>query len=111
MPLDFSQRPVVPRDVLMRPVAGESVLLDLKSETYFGLDEVGTRMWQVLASGLTLERACQVLSIEYAADPKLLRGDLEDLVERLVNHGLLDLYPAQSAPLEDSVPPGSSLPG
>ncbi len=35
-------------DVLFRELAGEAVLLDLKSQRYFGLGEVGTRIWQLL---------------------------------------------------------------
>ena len=33
-------------DVLSQEVNGETVLLDLEGESYFGLNEVGTRVWQ-----------------------------------------------------------------
>jgi hypothetical protein len=35
-------------EVLFQEVGGEAVLLDLKSESYFGLDDVGMRIWQLL---------------------------------------------------------------
>jgi len=35
-------------DVLSQEVDGETVLLNLNSENYFGLDEIGTRIWQLL---------------------------------------------------------------
>ena len=35
-------------EVMSQEVSGETVLLDLQSESYFGLDEVGTRIWQLL---------------------------------------------------------------
>ena len=37
--------------LLAQELAGETVLLDLASENYFGLDAVGTRVWQLLNEG------------------------------------------------------------
>ena len=34
-------------EVLSQEVNGETVLLDLEGECYFGLNEVGTRIWRV----------------------------------------------------------------
>lgn len=89
--ITFNQRVTVPPDVLMREVAGESVILNLNTETYFGLDEVGTRMWQVLAESETIQHAYDTLLDEYEVDPARLRSDLVSLIEELVDHGLLDL--------------------
>jgi len=53
MPIPFDTRLVAPTDVLMRELDGEAVILDLKSETYFGLDDVGTRIWTHLTNAPT----------------------------------------------------------
>jgi hypothetical protein len=42
---DFSHRVEVPADVMMREIGGEAVIVNLDSESYFGLDDVGTHMW------------------------------------------------------------------
>ena len=76
-------------DVLFRDVGGEAVLLNLDSETYFGLDAVGTRMWQVLTTSPSLAAAHATLLTEYTVTPELLEHDLIELVDRLVAHGLL----------------------
>ena len=88
----FSQKVSVPGDVLVRNVAGDSVILNLKTETYFGLDEVGTRMWKSLKQGKTIHDAYESLIREYDVDPAILRGDFRKLIEDLANHGLLDLH-------------------
>ncbi len=49
--VDFASRVAAPRHVLVRALDRESVLLNLETERYFGLDEVGTRMWQLLNPG------------------------------------------------------------
>jgi hypothetical protein len=76
-------------DVVFREVEGEMVLLDLAAGRYFGLDEVGTRMWQVLTEADTLEAACEQLVGEFEVEPERLREDLLGLVEELRESGLL----------------------
>jgi hypothetical protein len=81
----------VPSDVLVQELEGESVLLNLNSGRYFGLDEVGTRMWQVLTTAGSIEAAHEMLVNEYDVEPERLRHDLELLVEKLAGHGLLEV--------------------
>lgn len=83
-----------PAHVLIRVLDKESVLLNLETERYFGLDAVGTRMWQVLTSAPSIETAFETLSTEYDADPGLLRQNVSDLVDRFVENGLLQVIPA-----------------
>lgn len=80
----------VPDHVLMRELEGEGILLDLETETYFGLDEVGTRMWAELVANPSVEEACRVLQEEFDVEPSVLRRDLERLVAELVETGLLE---------------------
>jgi hypothetical protein len=82
----------IPGHVLVQELAGESVLLDLNSEQYFGLDDVGTRMWKALTTNPTVQAACETLLSDYEVDAEQLRCDLEGLVNRLVEHGLLELH-------------------
>jgi hypothetical protein len=76
-------------DVLINVVDGEAVLLNLKSECYFGLDEVGVRMWQALTEMDSTKAAYESLLAEYDVEPEKLQHDLEDLIDQLVEHGLL----------------------
>ncbi len=79
------------KNVLCRGVAGESVLLDAASGSYFGLDEVGARIWALLAAGEPLERIVTVLAGEYDAPEERLRADLLALVEELAANRLVEL--------------------
>ena len=81
----------IPDGVLVREMAGESVLLNLNSESYFGLDEVGTRMWAVLVDAPSVATAFDALSCEYDVDPEQLRVDLHSFVQKLIDLGLLDV--------------------
>ena len=89
MTISFSDRVTVPDDVLISHLQEESVILNLDSERYFGLDDVGTRFLSVLTTSESIEAACEQLSEEYDVDNDVLRRDLLALVEDLVNKGLL----------------------
>ena len=91
MALVFSARLAVPANVLVRQVESESVLLNLTSERYFGLDEVGTRMWTALTTSPSIQAAYETLIAEYDVEDARLRQNLEELVERLVANGLLEV--------------------
>ncbi len=91
MPINipFSARVAVPDGVLARNLEGESVVLNLKTEKYFGLDEVGTRMWTLLTDATSIQSAYDSLAAEYDVEPAQLRADMEKLIGELVEHGLL----------------------
>ena len=90
----FNQRASIPKDVMVRDVAGESVILNLNTGTYFGLDEVGTHIWNALQQAGTIQEAYASLIGEYDVDPETLRIDFQNLIEELVKHGLLALVEA-----------------
>lgn len=92
--ISFSARAVVPSNVLVRFLDQESVLLNLETERYFGLDAVGTRMWQVVTAAETVNAALAQLVEEYDAPPETLRTDLTKLLQHLIENGLIALQPA-----------------
>lgn len=89
MPAAVQRRVLIPNGVMVRELGQESVLLNLESESYFGLDDVGTRMWNVLTQAPSIQSAYEQLLTEYHVDPAQLRVDLLDLVDRLTEDGLV----------------------
>jgi hypothetical protein len=92
--VSFTNRAVTPAHVLVRILDRESVLLNLETEQYFGLDETGTRMWQLMTASPNIEAAYQELLAEYDVEPELLRSHLMELLTRLMESGLLQVAPA-----------------
>ena len=79
----------IPDGVLVRELQGESVLLNLNSGSYFGLDEVGTSMWAALTTSPSIQAACEKLLAEYEVEPEQLRTDLRGLIAKLAEAGLI----------------------
>lgn len=92
--LIFANRAVVPPHVLVRHLDGESVLLNLETETYFGLDSTGTRMWELVTNSPNIETAYGMLTDEYEVEPETLRTHLAQLLGQLVENGLLQVRPS-----------------
>ena len=84
-------RVTVPETTAWQVVDGQVVMLELDSENYFRLDDVGTRMWEVLCECGEVEAAFARLRSEYEVDPDVLRADLDEFIARLQAKGLLAL--------------------
>ncbi|MBC6418415.1 MAG: PqqD family protein [Prochloron sp. SP5CPC1] len=78
-------------NVLAQDLAGESVLLNLQTEKYFGLDDVGTRIWQTLTAKDSIQTAIDALLLEYKVEPEQLRQDVENLIAELLANGLVEV--------------------
>lgn len=93
MAISFTDRVKVPDDILVSGLEGESVILNLNSERYFGLDEVGTRMMSVLSESNSIQAAYEKLLEEYDVEGEVLRKDLISIIEQMVEQGLAEVVP------------------
>jgi len=91
MTLKPDQKIEIAPDVLFQEVGGETVLLDLESEQYFGLDAVGTRIWALLGEGACIGAVVDTLLQEYEVERATLESDVEELIVRLSEAGLVHL--------------------
>jgi len=79
------------RNVLIRELQGESVLLNLDSEAYYGLDEIGTEMWAALVAAPSVDAAYRDLLARFEVEPERLRDDIAKFVGELAQAGLVDV--------------------
>lgn len=79
--------------VVARPVANETILLDLNTERYISLDDVATRMYHVALAAPTLADATRELATEYRVSEERIATDLENFTSQLVDLGLAMFRP------------------
>ena len=84
-----TQKITISEEALSQEVNGETVILDLKSESYFGLDEVGTRVWQLLQEHGDLQKVFDAMLEEFDVDANTLASDMKNLIDDLVDKGLI----------------------
>ena len=75
--------------VLCRIVEDEAVLLDLDSGQYYGLNNVGTRIWQLLGAGHSASSICELVVQEFEVAEAEAEADVEALIEMFLARRLL----------------------
>ncbi len=84
---DRAYRPA--EGVLFQKLDRDAVLLNLKTEQYYSLDGVGTRIWQLLGETGSLEATVRRMLAEYTVDEATVRADTLALADKLAARGLL----------------------
>ncbi|WP_373033782.1 PqqD family protein [Sulfurovum sp.] len=89
--MNLNQKITFADTVFAQEVDGEMVLLDMESENYFGLDEVGTAIWQAMQEKETLQEVFEVLLEQYEVEAEVLERDLSDFVGKLLESSLVEV--------------------
>ena len=91
MPVSLSLNSVVrwSDDQLAAAVDDEVVILSVERGSYYGLDDIGSDIWERLAQPIRVDDLCQALTNKYDADSAVIRSDVLQLLERLVSEGLV----------------------
>lgn len=75
--------------VLFQTVADEAVLLNLDDNRYYGLDDIATRMWQMLMEHGDVDAVVRQMLEEYDVEEPVLRLDLTALLTEMEQNGLI----------------------
>jgi len=76
-------------EVIYRVLGNEAVILNLATSRYFGLNSVGTRLWQLIAEHGSEEKVIKAFQAEYEVEEMQLRQDMDDLIQQLMQKGLV----------------------
>ena len=88
-PAVLPARVLVSPDVLWHDVEGQVVLLDLRGQRYYSLDDVGANMWKAICEEPGMRAAvCRLLTLYDVKEPHLCR-DFATLLDRLASAGLI----------------------
>ena len=87
--MNLNQKITFSDTVFAQEVDGEMVLLDMNSENYFGLDAVGTDIWQAIEEKKVLQDVLDTLLEQYDVEEEVLKKDLITFVHKLEESGLV----------------------
>jgi hypothetical protein len=74
-------------------IEDQVVMISFRSERYFRLDDVGSRMWELLAELEDVDATAERLADEFDVDPAILSSDLNALIEQLAAADLISVQP------------------
>ena len=72
-------------------MAGEAIVLNLKSGVYFGMDEVGALIWSLLEKPRTIGEIRDAILEEYDVDSDSCDRDLMSFLDSLQTAGLVEI--------------------
>lgn len=84
-----ASRIVAADDQVSCNLEGKSLLLQVSSGHYFGLNEVGSLIWQKVQQGSTFEEIVVAVTATYAADREQVEHDVQSLLTDLEAEGLI----------------------
>lgn len=87
----FDQKVAISEQAMSQEVNGETVILDLNGESYFGLDNVGTRIWQLLHEDGDLKVVFDILQKEFDVDANTLSEDMKNFIDDLIVRELVKI--------------------
>ena len=87
--MNLDSKLTIPPQVMSRLVGDETVLLNLESGLYFGLDGVGQRVWESVSEGKNLGDTVGVIVAQYEVDEEQAAADVLEFARTLIERGLL----------------------
>lgn len=92
--------------VIFKELSEGAVLFHTVEEVYFGLNEVGTRVWELLPPvSTTFDELCARVHEHYPSESlDTIRADVGELLEQLAEHDLLDTPSTAVEPRADRLP-------
>ena len=78
---------------LSADLEGETVILHLGSGVYFGLSDVGARIWELIERPTSVSAVRDVLLEEYDVDAAQCERDVLALLDELWSHTLIEVHP------------------
>lgn len=94
MKLSLESIVVASKDQMASDIAGETVILGLAEGIYYGLDTVGARVWQIIQSPTTVADVRRMIVSEYEVKPERCEADLLDLLQKMIDAGLVEVRSA-----------------
>lgn len=77
------------KEIIDAKINNESVMMCMERSSYFSLDEIGTRVWDILAEPYSLRRVCDILIREYDIDHLTAMIEIGTLIQDLIDHNLI----------------------
>jgi hypothetical protein len=79
------------REPVTVEVDGTAVMMSLLQGKYYGLDAIGTRIWELVESPISARRLCDVLMEEFAVDRETCERDVLEFVSALAAERLVEV--------------------
>ena len=78
-------------DQVSRELTGGAAIVNLRNGIYYGLDEVGTRIWNLMREPVTFGQIREAIVRDYDVDAPTVEADVREFLTRLAEQGLIEI--------------------
>ncbi len=82
---------MVSKDVVSCDLGGETAMLDMKEGIYYGLNEMGTVIWEYIQKPITIQEIMDKIREEYDVDEETCYIDLTELIKQMLENKLVEI--------------------
>lgn len=82
---------VATKEQVSSDLAGEAVILNIKSGVYYGLNAVGARIWNLIQEQKTVKEVRDTILAEYDVEPEQCDRELLEILQQLESEGLIEV--------------------
>ena len=82
---------IVADNVVSCDLDGEAAILNIKDGVYYSLDPVGAKIWNLIQKPMSLNDVVEMILDEYDVDKDQCKGDIFELIEKLLDYGLVEV--------------------
>lgn len=89
--LSKSSKIVVSNEVVSCDLDGETAMLNMENGVYYGLNPMGTRIWELIKKPITIQEIMNKILEEYEVDEDTCYDDLTELIEQMLENKLVEI--------------------
>jgi hypothetical protein len=88
-------------NLLAQSVDEDIVILDTEKGVYYGIENIGSRIWQLIVTPISARQICQMLIEDFAVDRETCEHDVLAFLEMLLHRGLIEIHTAGPLTLDE----------
>ncbi|MBP0011911.1 MAG: lasso peptide biosynthesis PqqD family chaperone [Roseofilum sp. SBFL] len=89
--ITLTQKLVRNPDILASNLEDELVMMNIESDSYYGTNPVGTRIWELLEQPVTVSELCGLLQEEFDVDDQTCQQDVLPFIQKIVDEKLVSI--------------------
>ena len=78
-------------EVFANEIDGEAVMMNIQTGKYYGLDEIGSRIWELMEQKIQVKEIIEQLQKEYDVNEQQCKTDVLNLLNELKSNQLIEI--------------------
>jgi len=77
--------------IVFNKLDDEIVMMSVKNGEYYGLDNIGSRIWEIIEKPVSVRQIADILKVEYAVSESQCKNDVNEFLDILLKKELIQV--------------------